>query len=139
VAEARRNLRRAKWGQRRGEKVNGFGSVPRPMAEAQREIQAVPGHVDPVVVREETEIDEGVLGPEVAEVLQQPSSREGADAAERDHFRSRPCSSRSTVAPIRAKASVSTGTSASPSSVKASPRGNLRKSVTPKISSRPLT
>jgi hypothetical protein len=56
------------------------------MAEAQREIQAVPGHVDPVVVREETEIDEGVLGLEVAKVLQQPPGREGADAAERDHF-----------------------------------------------------
>src|SRR3712207_6524340 len=201
--------------------MNGFRPVPRPIAEAQGEVQTIARNINPVVVDQKAQVDEGVLGPELIQVLEQPSVGEGAIAPDRDDLldlallqpiKSRsdplecfgehghehqpfvrqgktprqsrstrlllirrrrsmrgcldrnssrcwsnhplakvllhptvttssiwPCSSRSRVAPIRSNASVSTGMSTSPSSVKARPRGNLRNRLTPSISSRPFT
>jgi hypothetical protein len=62
--------------------MNGFCSVPGSIAEAQGEIQAIARHINPVVVDQKAQVDEGVLGAELIQVLEQPSIGEGTVATD---------------------------------------------------------
>ena len=61
-------------------------AVPGAVAEADGEIEALAGEVDPVVVGEEAQVHFRVAGGEGGEAGEQPARRERADDADRQHF-----------------------------------------------------
>ncbi len=58
--------------------------MPGAVAEADREIEAVAGKIDAVIVGQDAQVDRRMAGGEIGHARQQPAGREGADHADRD-------------------------------------------------------
>lgn len=60
--------------------MNGLCSMPGSAAEAQGKVQAIACHIDAIIIDQKAQVDEWVLGPELVQVLEQPSIGESAVA-----------------------------------------------------------
>jgi hypothetical protein len=60
--------------------------VPGAVAEADGVVQRFAGQVDAVVVREQPQVDEGVVALEAAQPRHQPAHREGAHGGHGEHL-----------------------------------------------------